>query len=100
MQQIFVHLRIPDSVDLRTKRRAFDLVMSVRRLEEEKIIVVTEMNQHWKALCNQANSLREMSSQLSNEAASKYLTFAFAFTAKLQYITTVSNKGSSFLRVR
>lgn len=73
-------------------------MMSVRRLEEEKIIVVTEMNQHWKALCNQANSLREMSSQLSNEAASMYLTFAF--TAKLQYITTVSNKGSSFLRVR
>ncbi|XP_034003930.1 uncharacterized protein LOC117496389 [Trematomus bernacchii] len=37
-----------DSFDLRTKRRAFDLVMAVKRLQEEKKILVTEMNHHWK----------------------------------------------------
>ncbi|XP_033997504.1 uncharacterized protein LOC117491563 [Trematomus bernacchii] len=37
-----------DSFDLRTKRRTFDLVMAVKRLQEEKKILITEMNHHWK----------------------------------------------------
>ncbi|GAA6077717.1 uncharacterized protein LOC124379646 isoform X1, partial [Tachysurus ichikawai] len=39
-----------DTVDLRTKRKAFDIIMSLRRLQEEQKIVVAEMNQHWKYL--------------------------------------------------
>ncbi|XP_033984221.1 uncharacterized protein LOC117480849 [Trematomus bernacchii] len=50
-----------DSFDLRTKRRAFDLVMAVKRLQEEKKILVTEMNQHWKVLSTRSDSLKEMS---------------------------------------
>ncbi|XP_041825293.1 uncharacterized protein LOC121629654 [Melanotaenia boesemani] len=38
-----------DSVDLRTKRRAFDLVMAVKRLQEEKTILVKEMDHHWQS---------------------------------------------------
>lgn len=60
------HLCIPDSVDLRTKRKAFDIVMAVRRLEEEKRILIAEMNKHWKSLCTRADTLKHMSSQLSN----------------------------------
>ncbi|XP_030277204.1 uncharacterized protein LOC115584017 isoform X2 [Sparus aurata] len=55
-----------DSVDLRTKRKAFDLVMAVRRLKEEKRILVGEMNKHWKCLCTRADTLKLMSSRLSN----------------------------------
>lgn len=63
---LMFHLCIPDSVDLRTKRKAFDTVMAVRRLEEEKRILIAEMNKHWKSLCTRADTLKQMSSQLSN----------------------------------
>ncbi|XP_039633813.1 uncharacterized protein LOC120544245 [Perca fluviatilis] len=52
--------------DLRTKRKAFDTVMAVRRLEEEKRILIAEMNKHWKSLCTRVDTLKQMSSQLSN----------------------------------
>lgn len=55
-----------DSVDLRTKRKAFDIVMAVRRLEEEKGILIAETKKHWKSLCTHADTLKQMSSQLSN----------------------------------
>ncbi|XP_056121566.1 uncharacterized protein LOC130099785 [Rhinichthys klamathensis goyatoka] len=51
--------------DLRTKRKAFDIVMAVRRLEEKRILIA-EMNKHWKSLCTRADTLKQMSSQLSN----------------------------------
>lgn len=59
------NLCITDSADLRTKRKAFDIVMAVRRLEEEKGILIAEMNKHWKSLCTHADTLKQMSSQLS-----------------------------------
>ncbi|KAL0148218.1 hypothetical protein M9458_056450, partial [Cirrhinus mrigala] len=37
-------------VSLRLKRRLFDQVMLVRRLEEEKIIIIKEMTQHYQHL--------------------------------------------------
>ncbi|RXN05330.1 hypothetical protein ROHU_033475 [Labeo rohita] len=39
-----------DVVSLRLKRRLFDQVMLVRRLEEEKIIIIKEMTQHYQHL--------------------------------------------------
>ncbi|XP_077078775.1 uncharacterized protein LOC143732013 isoform X1 [Siphateles boraxobius] len=39
-----------DVVSLRLKRRVFDQVMLVRRMEEEKIIIVKEMTQHYQHL--------------------------------------------------
>ncbi|KAG7473601.1 hypothetical protein MATL_G00097570 [Megalops atlanticus] len=56
-----------DSVDLRTKRKAFDIVMAVRRLEEEKRILIAKMDSHWKSLSTRADTLKEMSSLLSSE---------------------------------
>ncbi|XP_039537469.1 uncharacterized protein LOC120485755 [Pimephales promelas] len=55
-----------DSVDLRTKRRAFDIIMSVRRLEEEQKILVAEMDHHWKSLSARSDTLRELSCLFSN----------------------------------
>ncbi|XP_038550884.1 uncharacterized protein LOC119902702 isoform X2 [Micropterus salmoides] len=57
-----------DAVDLKIKRKAFDVVMAIRRLEEEKKIVLSEMAKHWKSLSTRADTLKEMSSQLSSEA--------------------------------
>ncbi|XP_030253197.1 uncharacterized protein LOC115569309 [Sparus aurata] len=54
-----------DFVDLRTKRRAFDIVMAVRRLQEEKEILVMEMNHHWKSLSTRGDSLKELSCLVS-----------------------------------
>lgn len=78
------HLCIPDSVDLRTKRKAFDIVMAVRRLEEEKRILTAEMNKHWKSLCSRADTLKQMSSKLSNVTSGMYLLY-------LAYITIFLN---------
>lgn len=78
------HLCIPDSVDLRTKRKAFDIVMAVRRLEEEKRILIAEMNKHWKSLFSCADILKQMSSQLSNVTSGMYLLY-------LAYITIFLN---------
>ncbi|KAK1905974.1 rRNA 2'-O-methyltransferase fibrillarin [Dissostichus eleginoides] len=55
-----------DSVDLKTKRKAFDIIMAIRRLQEKKI-VVTEMDHHWKALKARAYSLKELSCLLPSE---------------------------------
>lgn len=59
---------IPDTVDLRTKRKAFDIIMSLRRLQEEQKIVVAEMNQHWKYLSTRAETLRELSCLFASES--------------------------------
>lgn len=64
----FGHKCFPDSVDFRTKRRAFDIVMSVRRLQEEKKILVTEMNHHWKSLSARRDSLKELSCLVTSVA--------------------------------
>ncbi|XP_060713385.1 uncharacterized protein LOC132837633 [Tachysurus vachellii] len=57
-----------DTVDLRTKRKAFDIIMSLRRLQEEQKIVVAEMNQHWKYLSTRAETLRELSCLFASES--------------------------------
>ncbi|XP_038580224.1 uncharacterized protein LOC119906869 [Micropterus salmoides] len=57
-----------DAVDLKIKRKAFDVVLAIRSLEEEKKIVLSEMAKHWKSLSTCADTLKEMSSQLSSEA--------------------------------
>ncbi|CAL8311067.1 unnamed protein product [Gadus morhua 'NCC'] len=55
------------NVDLKTKRKAFDVVMAIRRLEEERKIVIAEMAKHWKSLSTRADTLKEMSCRFSSE---------------------------------
>ncbi|KAF4104369.1 uncharacterized protein LOC131554108 [Onychostoma macrolepis] len=56
-----------DSVDLRTKIKAFDIIMSLRRLQEEQKIFVAEMDNHWKYLSTRAGTLRELSCLFASE---------------------------------
>ncbi|XP_039465764.1 uncharacterized protein LOC120439117 [Oreochromis aureus] len=56
-----------DSVSLTTKRRAFDIIMAIRRLEEEKKILVREMDHHWKSLSKYDDTLKELSGLFSSE---------------------------------
>ncbi|KAJ8362982.1 hypothetical protein SKAU_G00118130 [Synaphobranchus kaupii] len=60
-----------DSVDLRTKRRAFDIITAIRRLEEEKKIVVAEMDHHWKSVSTRADTLKEPSCLFSTGHSQK-----------------------------
>ena len=62
---MFFYKCFSDSVDLQTKRRAFDLVMAGKRIQEEKMILQREMNQHWRSLGNRADSLKELSCHVS-----------------------------------
>ncbi|XP_032441861.1 uncharacterized protein LOC116734515 isoform X3 [Xiphophorus hellerii] len=55
-----------DSVSLATKRRAFDGIMTVKRLEEEKRILVGEMDRHWKSLSSYEDALKELPRLLSS----------------------------------
>ncbi|XP_039464910.1 uncharacterized protein LOC120438595 [Oreochromis aureus] len=58
-----------DSVSLTTKRRAFDIIMAIRRLEEEKKILVREMDHHWKSLSKYDDTLKELSGLFSTRIA-------------------------------
>lgn len=57
-------------VSLRLKRRLFDQVMLVRRMEEERLIIVKEMTQHCqylrKALGKLDNLLRQVDEDIKN----------------------------------
>ncbi|XP_047239102.1 uncharacterized protein LOC124878915 isoform X6 [Girardinichthys multiradiatus] len=61
-----------DSVCLTIKRRAFDGIMAVRRLEEEKRILVREMDHHWKSLLAYEDTLKKLS-YLSSSGSFKSL---------------------------
>ncbi|XP_030596124.1 uncharacterized protein LOC115787509 isoform X2 [Archocentrus centrarchus] len=61
-----------DSVSLRTKRRAFDVIMAVKRLEEEKKILVKEMDHHWKSLSAHDHTLKELYCLLSSDTVKEH----------------------------
>ncbi|XP_058617795.1 uncharacterized protein LOC131531206 isoform X1 [Onychostoma macrolepis] len=86
-----------DSVDLRTKRKAFDMVMAVRRLEEEKRILIAEMNKHWKSLCTRADTLKHMSSRLSNVTSGETWGLLQDGIQGLQSLTMKNKQASNSL---
>ncbi len=59
-------------VSLRLKRRLFDQVMLVKRMEEERVIIVKEMTQHCqylrKALDKLTNLLHHIDEDISNHS--------------------------------
>ncbi|KAF3837862.1 hypothetical protein F7725_009630, partial [Dissostichus mawsoni] len=61
-----------DSVDLKPKRRAFDIVNAIRRLQEEKKIVLIEKDHHWRALQTRGDGLKELSCLLSSETMQNF----------------------------
>lgn len=66
---IFCHLLVTDTVDLRIKRNFFDTIMAVRRLEEEKKILVTAMHHHWSYIKNKLALLKEISRIIASDCA-------------------------------
>ncbi|KAI9544899.1 hypothetical protein NQZ68_041839 [Dissostichus eleginoides] len=56
-----------DVVSLRTKRRLFDQVMLVRRMEEEKVIIVKEMTQHCQNLRQALDKLDHLLHQTKDD---------------------------------
>ncbi|KAK0156220.1 hypothetical protein N1851_000502 [Merluccius polli] len=67
-----------DVVSLRLKRRLFDQVMLVRRMEEERLIIVKEMTQHChylrKALDKLNHLLHHMDEDIKNHMSSAKIT--------------------------
>ncbi|KAI9514149.1 hypothetical protein NQZ68_035613 [Dissostichus eleginoides] len=56
-----------DVVSLRTKRRLFDQVMLVRRMEEEKVMIVKEMTQHCQNLRQALDKLDHLLHQTKDD---------------------------------
>lgn len=52
-----VYLYYVDGVNLLTKKKVFDKVMLIQRLEEEQIILIQEAKQHWLYLRSQEHKL-------------------------------------------
>ena len=52
---------------LRLKRRLFDQVMLVRRMEEERVIIVKEMTQHYQYLRNALDKLDNLLHQTEQD---------------------------------
>ncbi|XP_066504235.1 uncharacterized protein [Hoplias malabaricus] len=63
-----------ESTDLLTKRRVFDKVMAVRRLQEEERVLCAEMMQHWRALITQALKLEELSRDIASGSVLLHLS--------------------------
>ncbi|XP_051250195.1 uncharacterized protein LOC127359916 [Dicentrarchus labrax] len=62
------------SADFSTKKEVFHRVMGVRRLQEEKKILVKEMKQHWESLKAHARVLSQLSQHQSEDAMQRHLT--------------------------
>lgn len=51
-----------DAVDFLTKKKFFDKVMHIQRLEEELVILAREVRQHWEFLKRREQTLSCLSS--------------------------------------
>ncbi|XP_073318484.1 uncharacterized protein [Pagrus major] len=63
-----------DVVSLRLKRRLFDQVMLVRRMEEERLIIVKEMTQHCQYLRNALDKLDNLLHQVDHDIKNHDMT--------------------------
>lgn len=59
-----------DGVDFLAKKKIFDEVMHIRRLEEEVMILATEVRQHWEFLKRREQTLSGLSISTEATAAS------------------------------
>ena len=56
---IFVKQLFASDTDILTKKKVFEKVMGIRRLEEEEVVLVKEMKQHWEYLKRRAEVLEQ-----------------------------------------
>lgn len=55
-----LYLYYVDDVSLLTKKKVFDKVMLIQRLEEEQTVLVQEAKQHWVHLRSQEHKLNSL----------------------------------------
>ncbi|KAI7789369.1 hypothetical protein IRJ41_000985 [Triplophysa rosa] len=65
-----------ESVPFLTKRKVFDRVMAVRRLQEEKSLICKEMQQHWMVLTQKSSKLEALISEISSKTVISTLSDA------------------------
>lgn len=58
---------ISESVPFLTKRKVFDRVMAMRRLQEEKSLICKEMQQHWMVLTHKTSKLEALINEISSK---------------------------------
>lgn len=80
-----IYVCVTGTVDFSTKKEVFDRVMAVRRLQEEKKILVKEIKQHWDSLKAHASVLSELSllqseNTLQGKCAHLFEIFVSGFT--------------------
>ncbi len=67
---------ISESVPFLTKRKVFDRVMAMRRLQEEKSLICKEMQQHWMVLTHKMSKLEALINELVlNVRKSSFIIF-------------------------
>ncbi len=64
---------ISESVPFLTKRKVFDRVMAMRRLQEEKIIICKEMQQHWMVLTHKMSKLEALINEISSKCTKVFI---------------------------
>ncbi|XP_065140166.1 uncharacterized protein [Paramisgurnus dabryanus] len=57
-----------ESVPFPTKRKVFDRVMAMRRLQEEKSLLCKEMQQHWMVLTHKTSKLEALINEISSKS--------------------------------
>ncbi|KAK7945085.1 hypothetical protein WMY93_000813 [Mugilogobius chulae] len=55
------------TVDIFTKKKIFDSVMLVKRLEEEEVLILKEMRQHWRSLRQRLVTLNNVKREKSED---------------------------------
>ena len=53
------------------KKKVFDKLMQVQRLEEEEAILVEEMKRHWDHICRRVKDLNDQTDALSDGLTTK-----------------------------
>ncbi len=64
---------ISESVPFLTKRKVFDRVMAMRRLQEEKSLICKEMQQHWMVLTHKTSKLEALINEISSKCKKVFI---------------------------
>ena len=66
-------------MDFLSKKKFFDKVMHIRRLEEEVLILATEVRQHWDFLKNKEQTLSNLSICTDGKLLDCFFIFSIIF---------------------
>lgn len=67
-----------ESAPFLTKRKVFDKVMAVRRLQEERGLLCKEMKQHWTVLTHKMSKFEALINEISSKCKKVFKHNLFA----------------------